>query len=80
MEIYSEYMNGDRKATVTMINRHWDNRMNTHKVWEVAMYIDGRVIQRVTSLSEPQAENLAEDFVQGSNSGPSLLNEHISNG
>ena len=77
MEIYSEYLNGDRKATVALINRHWDSRYN---MWEVTMYVNDRVYQRTTLTSESSAENLAEDFVHGSNSGPTLLNEHISNG
>ena len=78
MEIYSEYYDGDRKATVTKIQRHWDNHFN---VWEVAMYIGNKPIQRTTLSSEVDAENLAEDFVRGgSASAPTLLNEHISNG
>ena len=77
-DIYSEYYNGDRKATVTLLSRSWDPRMN---VWEVAMYINNRVIQRTTLSDEPSAENLAEDFINGGQSnGPSLLNEHVSNG
>lgn len=77
MEIYREYMNGDRKASVTRIQRSWDRRFD---VYEVAMYVNGTAIQRATLSDEPQADNLAEDFVNGSNTGPSLLNEHISNG
>lgn len=77
MEIYKEYMNGDRKATVTRIQRGWNREFD---VYEVAMYIDNKPIQRSTLTDEPQAEDLAEDFVNGSNSGPTLLNEHISNG
>ena len=77
MEIYKEYMNGDRKATVTRIQRGWNREFD---VYEVAMYVGGKPIQRSTLTDEPQAEDLAEDFVNGSNSGPTLLNEHISNG
>lgn len=77
MEIYKEYMNGDRKATVTRIQRGWDRSFD---VYEVAMYVGGKPIQRSTLNDEPQADNLAEDFVNGSSSGPTLLNEHISNG
>ena len=77
MEIYREYMNGDRKATVTRIQRSWDRRFD---VYEVAMYVNGKPIQRATLSDEPQADNLAEDFINGSNSGPTLLNEHLSNG
>lgn len=78
MDIYSEYYNGDRKATVTLLRRSWDPRLN---VWEVAMYVKGNVIQRSTLNSEPDAENLAEDFINGGGTGgPSLLNESIING
>ena len=78
MEIYSEYHEGDRKATVTRIQRGWDK---TFDVWEVALYVQGKPIQRTTVHSEPQAEQLAEDFVQGYGpSSPTLLNEHITNG
>lgn len=77
MEIYSEYFEGDRKATVTRLRRSLDPRFT---VWEVAMYIGDKPIQRTTLKSEADAENLAEDFVKGYGSAPTLLNEHISNG
>lgn len=78
MEIYSEYMNGDRKATVCLINRHGDPRL---KMWEVTLYIKDRVIQKTTSVDEITAENLAEDFVQGTSSGGvTFLSERIING
>jgi len=77
MEIYSEYFEGDRKATVTKLKRHYDD---TFTVWEVAMYIGNKPIQRTTLRSEVDAENLAEDFVKGYGTAPTLLNEHISNG
>jgi len=78
MEIYSEYFEGDRKATVTKLKRSLDP---TFDVWEVAMYINDKPIQRTTLRSEVDAEDLAEDFVRGGGtSAPTLLNEHISNG
>ena len=79
MEIYSEYMEGDRKATVTRLKRSdWQREFD---VFEVALYVQGKPIQRTTVRSEPDAENLAEDFVRGGCAGaPTLLNEHISNG
>jgi hypothetical protein len=79
MEIYSEYMEGDRKATVTRLKRsEWNGDLD---VWEVAMYIGGKPIQRTTVRYEDAAEQIAEDFVQrGDSSAPTLLNEHISNG
>ena len=78
MEIYSEYYEGDRKATVTRLRTSLDRRWD---VWEVAMYINGKPIQRTTCRQEFDAEQLAEDFVKGFGSNaPTLLNEHISNG
>jgi hypothetical protein len=77
MEIYSEYYEGDRKATVTRLKRSYNS---TFDVWEVAMYIGNKPIQRTTLRNETDAENLAEDFVKGCGSAPTLLNEHISNG
>ena len=78
MEIYSEYMEGDRKATVTRLQKGYDR---TFDVWEVALYVQGKPIQRTTCRNEPDAEQLAEDFVQGYGpSSPTLLNEQISNG
>ena len=79
MEIYSEYMEGDRKATVTRLKRSdWQREFD---LFEVALYVQGKPIQRTTVRSEPDAENLAEDFVRGGCAGaPTLLNEHISNG
>ena len=72
MEIYSEFYNGDRKATVTLINRSWDPKFN---VWEVAMYQNHKILERRTMESEHAAENLAEDFVNGASGGSVLLNE-----
>jgi hypothetical protein len=79
MEIYSEYYEGDRRATVTRLRRsEWASELD---VWEVAMYINGKPIQRTTLKNESAAEDLAEDFVRsGDTSAPTLLNEHISNG
>ena len=78
MEIYSEFMEGDRKATVTRLQRSLDRKFD---VWEVALYVQGKPIQRTTCANEPDAEQLAEDFVQGLGpSAPTLLNEHVSNG
>jgi hypothetical protein len=79
MEIYSEYFDGDRKATVTLIRKsEWAREFD---VWEVAMYVGNKPIQRITTRYETDAENLAEDFVRAGDGGaPTLLNEHISNG
>ncbi len=72
MNTYSEYYNGDRKATVTLIASHWDKSFNK---WEVTMYINERVIERRTISSENLAENIAEDFVESGYDNRSLLNE-----
>jgi len=79
MEIYSEYMDGDRKATVTRLKRSdWDRGFD---VWEVAMFVSGKPIQRTTVRTEGDAEQIAEDFVMSGNQGaPSLLQENIING
>ena len=69
---YSEFYNGDRKATITMIDTHWDKSFIK---WEVTMYINDRIIEKRTISSENMAENIAEDFVNGGNDSRSLLNE-----
>ena len=74
MEVYSEYHNGDRKATVTHLRRSLDPSFD---VWEVTLYVKDRVIQRTTCRNEPEAENLAESFVQGGDGNQVLLNEVI---
>jgi hypothetical protein len=79
MQIYSEYMEGDRKASITRLKRSdWSRDFD---VYEVAMSINGRPLQRTTVRSEHEAETLAEDFVKGYGTySPTLLNESISNG
>ena len=79
MQIYSEFVEGDRKASITRLKRsEWARELD---VWEVAMFINGRPLQRSTARSETEAETIAEDFVKGYGTySPSLLNEHVSNG
>lgn len=79
MQIYSEYVEGDRKASITRLKRSdWARELD---VWEVAMFINGRPLQRSTARSEAEAETIAEDFVKGYGTySPTLLNENISNG
>mgnify|MGYP006301910453 CR=1 FL=1 len=79
MQIYSEFVEGDRKATITRLQRsEWVREMD---VWEVAMYVNGRPLQRTTARSAAEAQYVAEDFINGlGTAGPSLLNEHVSNG
>lgn len=72
MELYSEFYGPGRKATIELINRHWDKSFNK---WEVTLYQNERVIKKITVSSENMAENIAEDFVQGGDSDSMLLNE-----
>ena len=77
-EIYSEYYGEGRKASVARLRRSLDPSFD---VWEVAMYINGRPLQRSTVRTESEAETLAEDFVKGYGTySPTLLNESVSNG
>lgn len=73
-EIYSEYYGEGRKASVARLRRSLDPSFD---VWEVTLYVEGRVIQRTTCRNEPEAENLAESFVQGGDGNQVLLNEVI---
>ena len=73
-EIYSEYYGEGRKASVARLRRSLDPSFD---VWEVTLYVEGRVIQRTTCNNESEAENLAESFVQGGDGNQVLLNEVI---
>ena len=79
MQIYSEFVEGDRKASITRLKRSdWNRQFD---VWEVAMFVNGRPLQRSTARTESEAETLAEDFVKGYGTySPTLLNENVSNG
>jgi hypothetical protein len=79
MQIYSEFVEGDRKASITRLKRSdWNRQFD---VWEVAMFINGRPLQRTTARTESEAETVAEDFVKGYGTySPTLLNENVSNG
>jgi hypothetical protein len=74
--IYSEYVNSNKKATVTkMQNLSFDQEFQK---WEVTLFIEGRMIQKITTHNEESAERVAEDFVQNQNGGAaSLLSEYI---
>jgi hypothetical protein len=76
MNIYSEYVNLNKKATVTkMPNIGYDPRFQK---WEVTLFIEGRMIQKITTHNEENAEQIAEDFVQNENGGASsLLSEYV---
>jgi hypothetical protein len=79
MNLYSEFRNGNRKAIVEKDPAL--GRGNLMARWYVTMYIEGKTIQKTSTMSETEAALLAEDFVHmGSTGGPTLLNENISNG
>ena len=74
--IYSEYVNSNKKATVTKMKL--EGYEQSFQKWEVTLFIDGRMIQKVTTHSEERAEHIAEDFVQNENGGASsLLSEYV---
>lgn len=75
MELYSEYNGtGDRTATVTRVPRHMNSQWD---IWEVALYINNKIVQRSTLQNEPDAQTLAESFCQGGDGNTILLNEII---
>ena len=79
MNLYSEYRNGNRLAIVEKDMTL--GRGNIMARWYVTMSIDGRPVQKTSTITELEAATLAEDFVHmGSTAGPTLLNESISNG
>ena len=74
--IYSEYVNLNKKATVTKMKL--EGYEQSFQKWEVTLYIEGRIMQKITTHSEERAENSAEDFVQNENGGASsLLSEYV---
>jgi hypothetical protein len=79
MNLYSEFVNGDRKAIVEKDPTL--GRGNIMARWYITMYLEGKIIQKTSAMTELEASTLAEDFVHmGSTGGPTLLNENISNG
>jgi hypothetical protein len=75
MNIYSEFVNENKKATVTKMKLEGlDPRFQK---WEVTLFIEGRMIQKITTHSEEKAEHIAEDFVQNENGASSLLSEYV---
>lgn len=76
MNIYSEFQNNNKKATVSKMKLEGlDPRFQK---WEVTLFIDGRMIQKITTHSEEKAEHIAEDFVQNEGGGASsLLSEYV---
>lgn len=74
MEIYSEYYGTGRKATVTRLRRTLDPQFD---VWEVALYVENRIVQRTTMRMENEAEDFAESWCQGGDGNQILLNEVV---
>ena len=72
MTMYSECVNVDRKATLTRL----DQGLMTQ--WIVEMYIDKRVIQKVTLGDQQKAKSLAENFVRNDGQAvQTLLSEFV---
>jgi len=72
----SEFFNGNKRAVVS--RKATTNIDENRSLWEVLMYIDNRIIQKTTTYSEQQAEDIAEDFINaGSQVSPTLLNERL---
>jgi hypothetical protein len=72
----SEYYNGNKKAVVS--KKSTVNIDENRSVWEVSMFIDNRIVQKVTARNEQQAEDIAEDFINSDAMiSPTLLNEHL---
>jgi Ni,Fe-hydrogenase III large subunit len=74
--IYSEFFNSNKKATIEKMKL--EGYDETFQKWEVTLYINNRVIQKITTHNHAKAANIAEDFVQNENGGAqSLLNEYV---
>jgi hypothetical protein len=76
MKTYSEFYNENKKATVSKMKL--EGYDNSFQKWEVSLYINGRIVQKITTHDVNKAENIAEDFVLNENGGTtSLLNEYV---
>jgi hypothetical protein len=76
MNIYSEFVNANKKATVSKMKL--EGYDTTFQKWEVTLFIEGRMIQKITTHSEENASHIAEDFVQNESGGASsLLSEYV---
>jgi hypothetical protein len=72
MEMYSEFFNGDRKSTMT---RKEHGLMTS---WIVEMYINGRIVQKITLSDELKAKSLAENFIRNDGQAvQTLLSEFV---
>ena len=76
MNLYSEFVNANKKASISKMKL--EGYDTTFQRWEVSLFIDGRMIQKITATGEDKAKRIAEDFVQNENGGvQSLLNEYV---
>ena len=74
MNMYSEFYNDNRKATISKSSSLGFNPV--FEKWEVTLSVDGRVVEKRVALSEDLAKIMAEDFVNmGTENKPTLLNE-----
>lgn len=72
MTMYSEFVNVDRKATLTRL----DQGLMTQ--WVVEMYIDKRIIQKITLGDQQKAKSLAENFIRNDGQAvQTLLSEFV---
>jgi hypothetical protein len=73
MQLYSEFVEGNRKAVVSLVNASAGSQFHR---FGVEMFDNGRLVQKTLTLTQGEADQLAEDFVKGFNSGsPTLLTE-----
>ena len=72
MSNYSEFFNADKKATLTRL----DQGLMTS--WVVEMYIDKRIVQKITLGDELKAKSLAENFIRNDGQAvQTLLSEFV---
>lgn len=71
MILYSEHFNDKKKATISLDKKGWDSQFDRYVV---EMFIDNRIVQKVSVKTEQEADLIAEKFINGeSQGGPELL-------
>jgi hypothetical protein len=71
MILYSEHFNDKKKATISLDKKGWHSQFDRYVV---EMFIDNRIVQKVSVKTEQEADIIAENFVNGeSQGGPELL-------
>jgi hypothetical protein len=72
MSNYSEFFNADKKATVSCLEQ------GLMKSWVVEMYIDNRIVQKITLGDGLKAKSLAENFIRNDGQAvQTLLSEFV---